>query len=59
MKIRPLPDIKFPSGALYFNRQWREAQSEKPAVVHNNYIVGPELKRERFKALGLWYVDNQ
>ncbi|EDQ90101.1 uncharacterized protein MONBRDRAFT_24568 [Monosiga brevicollis MX1] len=55
---RPLPDRKFPSGALYFDKYWRSAQPEQPTVVHNNFIVGADAKRQRFQKLGLWYVGQ-
>jgi len=58
MKVRPLPDLKFPSGALYFDSHWRNKQAEAPAVVHNNFIVGPEVKRQRFRNRDLWYVED-
>lgn len=27
-------------------------------MVHNNFIVGPDRKRERFRKLGLWYLTG-
>ena len=58
VRVYVLPDAKFPSGALYFDAQWRARQSQPPAVVHNNFIVGPDRKRDRFKRLGLWFAPT-
>ena len=58
VRVYVLPDVKFPSGALYFDAQWRARQSQPPAVVHNNFIVGPDRKRDRFKRLGLWFAPT-
>ena len=50
-----LPYTLFPNGALYFDKQWRERLQAAPVLVHNNWIMGHDEKRERFQELGLWH----
>jgi rhamnogalacturonan II specific xylosyltransferase len=57
LRVRVLPAEAFPSGALYFNQNWREELAGPPSVVHNNFIIGRERKLRRFKDLGLWLID--
>nr|XP_054751822.1 uncharacterized protein LOC129257510 [Lytechinus pictus] len=47
----------FPSGHLFFDPEWREANKDSEQVmVHNNWIVGHDRKVERFKDEGFWYL---
>eukprot|EP00057_Strongylocentrotus_purpuratus_P003626 XP_003727023.1 PREDICTED: uncharacterized protein LOC100888971 isoform X1 [Strongylocentrotus purpuratus] len=50
----------FPSGRLYFDPDWREANKDTEQVmVHNNWIKGHDRKVERFRNEGLWYLDDK
>ncbi|XP_071477387.1 uncharacterized protein [Diadema antillarum] len=50
----------FPNGNLFFDPKWRAANSGVETVmVHNNWIIGHDLKVERFKQEGLWYLDEE
>jgi len=53
-----LPDDVFPSGYAYFNVQAHLLSTKRPAVVHNNFIVGRNLKRARFQRYGMWSTLN-
>lgn len=50
-----LPSDMFPSGQLYFN-EWTQDQrsAHNVVVIHNNFVVGDDIKKMRFKANGLW-----
>eukprot|EP00730_Choanoeca_flexa_P010957 TRINITY_DN2187_c0_g1_i1.p1 TRINITY_DN2187_c0_g1~~TRINITY_DN2187_c0_g1_i1.p1 ORF type:complete len:462 (+),score=50.20 TRINITY_DN2187_c0_g1_i1:193-1578(+) len=52
---RALPPTKFPSGAMYFSHEDTYFQTHQPVVVHNNFVVGAEVKRRRFKKARLWH----
>ena len=56
IKSKPLPSLLFPSGKLFFNK-FNNTQRSNAVVVHNNYIVGGNNKRDRFKKYNLWNVD--
>lgn len=55
-----LEEMKFPPGRLYFDEWLKEGmESERQnkmetMVVHNNYIIGHDAKKERFQDQGLW-----
>lgn len=55
LKINKLPIYQFPSGQLYFER-FDNVTRGKAVVVHNNWIIGHDQKRDRFKKFGLWKV---
>jgi hypothetical protein len=48
------PVALFPNGGVYFDEYGPEAR-RPVVVVHNNFIVGTDRKRQRFKDCGLWY----
>jgi hypothetical protein len=52
-----LPPHKFPSGRMFFN-QWtfHDRLKNKPSVIHNNFVIGDEIKKVRFQRHGLWYI---
>lgn len=54
LSVLKLPAESFPSGYAYFNTQTHRVQGQQPAVVHNNFIVGRELKQARFQRYGMW-----
>ena len=57
-----LPPELFPSGLQYFNEWTEESEADasgsskrqRAIVVHNNFIVGDDIKKMRFKLNGLW-----
>lgn len=54
-----LPADMFPSGQVYFN-EWSGDDRAKNStiVIHNNFIIGNDMKRLRFKAIGQWVTAN-
>lgn len=44
----------FPHGQKYFDNFGNLYNRSNAVIVHNNWIVGKEEKRERFEELGLW-----
>jgi hypothetical protein len=56
VRHQPLPTAEFPSGNYYF--QWfTEREKEKAVIVHNNFIIGHDKKKDRFIQERLWKVD--
>lgn len=51
-----LPEIHFPNGMEYFIKNNPDL---KPVVVHANFIVDYENKREALKAKNLWIVNEK
>ncbi|XP_072032656.1 uncharacterized protein [Amphiura filiformis] len=57
LKYNILDTNKFVSGRFYFDEEWRKNNTDvKPVFLHNNWIVGHDIKVERFKKLGYWYI---
>jgi rhamnogalacturonan II specific xylosyltransferase len=52
-----LPSDLFPSGRQYFDEFSIGARKEA-VVVHNNFVIGHDNKRERFEIAGLWLVQG-
>lgn len=50
LRVSALPESDFPSGVTYFTK----SIAVTPVVVHNNYIIGSEMKIMRFRLYGLW-----
>lgn len=48
---RRLPTQQFQSGDKYF--RIGDARAEA-AIIHNNFIIGADEKRDRFRKHGLW-----
>mgnify|MGYP002388312262 CR=1 FL=1 len=46
-------------GKRFFIDRETQKRGEWPAVVHNNYIVGTEGKRQRFVNTSLWMLDSE
>lgn len=42
---------------MYRFPEWIAKQRTKPLVVHNNFMVGHETKKNTFIRHGMWYVD--
>jgi Nucleotide-diphospho-sugar transferase/Polysaccharide biosynthesis len=49
----PLPRDTFPNGRDYFVN-YTSAQRQATVIVHNNFIIGRDIKRDRFIEHGLW-----
>ncbi len=55
----------FPSGLNYFNlysafgMRGKVTHNTTPYIVHNNFVVGKDIKISRFKKYKLWYSDSQ
>ena len=55
IRFAGLDEVLFPPGRLFFNGGKSKTELlEQTVVVHNNYIIGSENKKERFKTYGLW-----
>jgi hypothetical protein len=56
----PLSRKLFPNGADFFSKKsTMKAEDRKNVVtVHNNFIIGSDQKRSRFKEHGLWLVGE-
>ena len=57
--VKELPHREFPHGGLYFRPTYTPAQRDQAVVVHNNYIVGHDAKKKRWKTAKLWKLDAQ
>ncbi|XP_041453573.1 UDP-D-xylose:L-fucose alpha-1,3-D-xylosyltransferase 3-like [Lytechinus variegatus] len=58
LKVNYLDQRKFVNGKDYFNPEWRMKNSNiKPVVVHNNWIIGHDIKIQRFKNVSMWYLQ--
>jgi Nucleotide-diphospho-sugar transferase len=53
----PLPRLAFPNGNDYYE-VFDDAQRAKAVVVHNNFMVGHDKKRDHFIAERLWNVET-
>lgn len=51
VSVKALPTHKFQSGETYF---LKKKEQESALVVHNNFIIGADKKRKRFKEYGMW-----
>ena len=49
-----MPTEFFPNGKEYFTKMSEEDRT-KVAVVHNNFILGHDKMKERFRSFGLWW----
>jgi rhamnogalacturonan II specific xylosyltransferase len=49
-----LPRVEFPNGRDYFEL-FSQVYKDKVVVVHNNFVIGYEEKKERFIKEGLWH----
>ena len=56
-KVKILDPKKFVSGRVYFDAEWRKNHTDvKPVFLHNNWIIGHDVKVDRFKTLGFWFI---
>mmetsp|Transcript_36480 Transcript_36480/g.60728 ORF Transcript_36480/g.60728 Transcript_36480/m.60728 type:complete len:1051 (+) Transcript_36480:256-3408(+) len=58
LRVCLLPEMKFPDGKAFFEDHTPQLYGAWPTVIHNNWIVGVANKVARFKAWGLWAVDE-
>ena len=56
MVVCELPDAQFPPGSAYFAEP--SSGQAHAVVVHNNFIIGHENKRERFIRANLWHAQS-
>jgi hypothetical protein len=57
VKHTGLPKDLFPSGKSYFDSPgFTQKKRDNAVVVHNNYVMGHHVKKERFKKFGLWLL---
>ena len=47
----------FPNGFQYFNKRTVQREGGEPLVIQNNWIMGAENKRHRFREARLWTED--
>ncbi|KAL4229870.1 hypothetical protein ACF0H5_010261 [Mactra antiquata] len=50
-----LDAMQFPNGRQYFV-DFNRTQRSRVVIVHNNYIIGHDTKKERFQKFGLWVL---
>ena len=57
-----LPIDKYVSGVRFWDNAGREFYDDSPCstcvIVHNNWIVGMEAKRYRFREMHMWFHDG-
>ena len=63
VKVYTLPTHLFLNGLDYFLSNFNEMRKKfetygLPAVIHNNFIIGHALKKNRFQRFGLWRLDT-
>jgi hypothetical protein len=51
-------DEQFPTGGMYnwWDQQPESSTNEKAIIIHNNWVVGKDAKKERFVHANLWFV---
>jgi Nucleotide-diphospho-sugar transferase/Polysaccharide biosynthesis len=57
LKHQPLLWSEFPNGQVYFEQYTRDAQRDRAVVVHNDFVMGFDVKKARFEKHGLWNVS--
>jgi len=57
MKAQPLPPVQFPHGGSYYHGT--ESDRQKAVIFHNNYVIGHDVKKKRFRDYGLWLVNEE
>lgn len=55
-RMLPLDKLLFASGYVYFHAKINQRFSIKPLMVHANYIIGVNKKKNFFESNGLWYL---
>jgi Nucleotide-diphospho-sugar transferase/Polysaccharide biosynthesis len=57
LKHQPLHWNEFPNGQVYFEQYRGDAQRDRVVVVHNDFVMGFDVKKARFEKHGLWNVS--
>ncbi|XP_076434844.1 uncharacterized protein LOC143274802 [Babylonia areolata] len=57
VKIVHLPAETFPDGKWYTLPE-KQRQKSRPVLIHNNWIIGTEAKRQRAKHFRQWFWDE-
>ena len=52
-----LSESLFSSGKVYFETMKSNEERENVVVVHNNFVIGHDIKKKRFKDHNLWISD--
>ena len=62
LKVEYISDDVMPHGKAFFSDMYVEGYSEivhpKAKIAHNNFIVGHEKKKDRFRRYHLWFVEG-
>ncbi|XP_072032622.1 uncharacterized protein [Amphiura filiformis] len=57
VKVKVLDPNLFVSGQFYFNDDWRSKNPHvQPVMLHNNWVIGHDVKVQRFKKIGMWSI---
>jgi hypothetical protein len=59
--VTVLSKQQFPSGYAFFNKHihYRNLHKQSsPVIIHNNFMIGKEMKRRRFARYGLWTYSS-
>jgi hypothetical protein len=60
LKVFALNQLLFPSGDVYFDHQLHIKHGVlHPVLVHNNFLIGKQLKIQRFQKHNLWYLSDK
>jgi hypothetical protein len=46
------------TGNAFFEK-YSQNQRDHVAIVHNNYVIGHEVKKRRFQKANLWLVNDK
>ncbi|GAQ83555.1 hypothetical protein KFL_001520250 [Klebsormidium nitens] len=58
-RVGILSQEEFPPGPLFFkNDTWREAHGQLSKLVHNNWVIGHDVKKQRFLERNLWFATD-
>ena len=59
VQVGILSQEEFPPGPLFFkNETWREAHGHLSKLVHNNWVIGHDVKKQRFLDRNLWFATD-
>ena len=58
MTFGVLGPLQFPSGGVYYVLQEPQRQGIEPVLVHNNFLIGRDLKIQRFRDHAQWYLEH-
>jgi hypothetical protein len=60
LRVFALNQLLFPSGDVYFDHQLHIKHGVlHPVLVHNNFLIGKQLKIQRFQKHNLWYLSDK